>query len=379
MQAINTVFSLSFKYGWENLANPGRILLIILYLLVGLVLLIKGGDWFVDGAVWFAEKFKIPKLVIGATIVSIATTMPEFLVSIFAAIEGAQGAAGSSGAVDMATGNAIGSVICNCGLILSLSMLLRPINVDKKSIIIKPSILLFAIVLFWIFSIDRNLYVWEAVLMLLVLVGFFLENVLEAKADMKVQAQMAVGTSIPVAQVPSEETKESEEHGKKEPVSEAKPKKKGAELWKNIGLFIIGIAAIVVGAQLLVDNATELAVEMGVSNKIIAVTIVAIGTSLPELITAIVSIVKKQSDLSVGNIIGANIIDQTLILPVCSFIYGKALPVFDSTMYLDLPFALAITLVATVPSMFTKKLSRWQGAVGLCLYISYLTLYFIYF
>jgi cation:H+ antiporter len=362
----------SLTYGWEGLANPGRMLLIVFYIVIGLVLLVKGGDWFVDGAVWFAEKFKIPKLLIGATIVSIATTLPEFLVSVFAAIEGTQGLSSGTAAVDMATGNAIGSVLCNIGLILSLSMIFTPLAVKGKDFVVKPSILLGAIVLFWIFSLDRSLYWWEALLMILVLAGFFADNIIEAREEMKAQAGVENGSEA--------EKGIKKDHGGAAgtPIADQSEAKPSFSLthpaFFHVGLFLLGVLGIIAGAQLLVDNATEFATEAGVPTKIIAVTIVAVGTSLPELITAVTSIIKRQSDLSVGNLIGASIIDQTLILPVCSFIYGKALPVLDSTLYLDLPFALSIVALAVIPSMFTKKLQRWQGIVCLTLYIAYLAL-----
>jgi cation:H+ antiporter len=372
----------NFTYGWENLTSPWRTVLVVVYLLVGLVLLVYGGDWFVDGSVWFAEKFKIPKLIIGATVVSMCTTMPEFLVSTFASIEGASfmragETALAISSVDMATGNAMGSVICNTGLILALSMLFRPMEVDKKTFFIKPLMLIFSIAMFWVLVIDRKFQFWDGILMLLILVAFLVDNVVEAKRQMALESslgrEMASKKNV---ELPSQ--KPEEKDSEKTQKEEIKTAEKHSTAY-YVSLFILGVVAIIVGAQLLVDNGTEFATEMGVSNKIIAVTIVAIGTSLPELITAIIAIIKKQSDLSVGNIIGANIIDQCLILSVASFIFPSALPVYDSTMCLDLPFGLAITLIAVVPTLLTQKLKRWQGITCLSLYLTYLVLYFIYF
>jgi len=364
----------SLTYGYEGLNNPWRMILIVLYLAIGLVLIIKGGDWFVDSASWIAEKFKIPKLIIGATIVSFATTLPEFLVSVFAAIEGVQGVAGSEGAIDMATGNAIGSVIANTGLIMSLSILFMPVKVNRKTFIIKPLILIFSVALLLIFSIDQKLYWWESIFMILILIGFLVDNVLEAKSQMKKEAALATNRGPNPTPVSPSSSLEKKEEIKEEGVkSEEKPEKVTKD-WVHIVFFILGVIGIVAGAQLLVDNATAFATEIGVPDKIIAITVVAIGTSLPELITTVTAIVKKQSDLSVGNVLGANIIDMCLILAVCSFIYGSYLPVHLSTLYLDLPFALGIIGFATIPTMINQKLSRWQGCVTLALYATYLVL-----
>lgn len=353
---------IDFIYGWENLSDPLKIILIVFYIIVGLFLLIKGGDWFVDAASWMAKKFGIPELLIGATIVSIATTMPEFLVSLFASLEGVSKGTeeASKAAVDMASGNAVGSVLANSGLILPLSLIFRPEAVkDRKSIIIRPLILLFSIFVLWICCLDKTFSWWEGVLMLLILIGFFASSIYEAKKQMKAES------------VVDERVKETE--GKQERKVVKKNSKK--EYFINFGLFFLGLAFIVVGAQLLVDNATEFAVELHVPQKIIALTVVAIGTSLPELITAISSIRKKQADISIGNIFGADIIDITLILSVCGFIYGRGLTVYDSTLLLDLPFAFGIVFLSSVPSMFTKKLQRWQGIVCLTAYAVYLSLY----
>ena len=129
----------------------------------------------------------------------------------------------------------------------------------------------------------------------------------------------------------------------------------------NIVKFVLGAAGIVIGADLLVDNASLLASLCGVSDRVISVTIVAIGTSLPELVTTLTAIVKKQASLSAGNIIGANIIDLTLILPVCAVISGGTLPVVGTVGVLDMPACLIIGAVACIPTIITKKFSRWQG------------------
>ena len=142
----------------------------------------------------------------------------------------------------------------------------------------------------------------------------------------------------------------------------------------NILRIVVGAAGIVVGSQLLVNNGSRIAAFFGVSEAVIGVTIVAVGTSLPELVTAITAIVKKQSSMSVGNVIGANVIDTTLILAVCSFVYGGKLPVSAQNIYLDFPVAIIVSLIAVVPTVIRRKFSRVQGVVMLAVYILYLVI-----
>ena len=140
----------------------------------------------------------------------------------------------------------------------------------------------------------------------------------------------------------------------------------------NVLLVAAGAAGIVAGSQLLVNNGSKIAASWGVSEAIIGVTIVAIGTSLPELATAITSIIKKQSAMSVGNVIGANVIDTTLILAICSIVYGGQLPVSAQNIYLDFPVAILVSLIAAVPTIISRRFHRWQGVLMLLIYIAYL-------
>lgn len=151
-------------------------------------------------------------------------------------------------------------------------------------------------------------------------------------------------------------------------------KANGKEIAVNCVKFVLGAAGIVIGADLLVDNGSEIARLLGVSERIIGVTVIAVGTSLPELVTTVTAIIKKQSSLSVGNILGANILDLTLIMPLASVISGKALPVSATSAMLDLPACLVVGLIAIVPSMITQKFRRWQGAALLAVYIAYVVM-----
>ena len=305
-------------------------LLVVILFLIGLVLIIKGGDFFVDSAVWFAEALNIPKFIIGATIVSFATTLPELLVSLFASIDGKN---------VMAAGNAIGSVSANLGLIMGISVVAIPAVVKRSEFAFKGILMSFATLLLWFFARSGNIGIAESIVMLCIFVVFMTENTIAAKKNMS--------------------SSERDEVSKK-------------DLGKNILLFIIGIAGIVVGSRLMVDNGSEIARMFGISEGIISVTIIAVGTSLPELVTTITAISKKQSSLSVGNIIGANIIDIAVILPLCSLVSGGVAAVEPQTYSIDLPVCLGIGLIAVVPPLIFGRLHRAQGALMLTAYIAYI-------
>jgi len=314
---------------------------------IGLILIIKGGDYFVDAAVWTADELRIPKFLIGATVVSFATTLPELLVSVIAV--------GSSNFA-LAVGNAVGSVTANTGLILSLSAIFVMPKIDKKEFGIKGSIILAVGLIMLGFSLfpinfENHLFGIIPSLILFAILGFYVWFTIK-------NAKETIG---------NKENNEVKE----------KPTKKVVLI--NIIKFIVGALGIVIGAQLLKDNAVVIARGMNISEGIIGITIVAIGTSLPELVTTITAIRKKQGELGVGNIIGANIIDLVLILPICSFISGGNLVIVPQSYILDMPFLILISLVAIIPSIFNKKLKRWQGIVMMSLYAIYITLAAIYF
>ena len=311
-----------------------HIAIIILLFAVGILFVVKGGDFFVDAASWMAEVSGIPKLIIGATVVSLATTLPEMLVSVMAA---------SQGKVDMSIGNAVGSVTANIGLIMALSLIFMPGVIRRRDYLAKAIMMLLAAGIIVACGFSGHISMVFCVILLVIFVAFLVENVSTAKKDMEGEAAIA-----------------------KDPALTEKK-----TVWINILKFVVGAIGIVWGADLLVDNGSELARLMGVSERIIGVTLVAVGTSLPELITTVTAIAKKQADLSVGNILGANILDLTLIMPLSSLISGQALPVSAISAHLDLPMCLAVGLIAVVPAMIRSKFSRAQGYVLLVAYIAY--------
>lgn len=311
-----------------------NLFLVILLFALGLVLVVKGGDFFVDAASWMAEASGIPKFIVGATIVSVATTLPEMLVSMIAA---------AGGKVDMAVGNAVGSVTCNTGLIMGLLVVFMAGTVKRSQFGVKSLLMIAAAVVLAVFGLSGSLGTVPSVLLLILFALFIAENLITGRREM--------GAS-----------------------TDERPEVNRQTLMRNIVLFLAGTAGIVIGAQLMVDNGSALAAALGVPEAIIGVTMIAVGTSLPELVTAITAIRKRQSQLSVGNIIGANIIDLTVILPLCSLVSGKALPFGVQSMYWDMPACAIIAAIAVIPTLITEKLQRWQGVLLLASYAVYLVL-----
>ncbi len=311
----------------------------IFLFIIGLVLIIKGGDYFVDAAVWVADVLKIPKFLIGATIVSLATTLPELLVSSFAV---------AAGKLDTGIGNAVGSVTANTGLILALSAIFVSGTVNKKEFGIKSIIILTTILILFVTTFTTHMFTLIPSFILFGILGFY------------------IYITIKLAKEGNDEKFEDVEVNKKAIII-------------NIIKFIGGAVGIVIGAQLLVDNSTVIALSLGVSEGIIAITIVAIGTSLPELVTTITSIVKKQGSLGVGNIIGANTIDLVLILPICSFISKGKLDVSPQAYILDIPACAIILCIAIIPTLIKGKFSKVQGFAMLGSYLTYVALAAIYF
>lgn len=340
---------------------PGEIVLTVFLLIVGLILIIKGGDWFVESSSKIAELSGIPHFIIGATIVSLGTTLPELITSSIAAAQGQ---------VDMAIGNAVGSVNANIGLIMAISLLFMPHAFDKKAHLFKGLTMITSITVLFLLCIKGYLNAWLSIILLVIFIGFLIENIITGrkqasnpKVDDNGLKPAVVETNAETADVP--ESPEDKAAAKKQ---------KTKIILKNTLVFLIGAGCIVGGAKLLVDYGSKLAGFMHIPERIIAVTIVAIGTSLPELVTTITSIVKKKHDLSIGNIIGANVIDICLILPICAMITGGTLPVSPTSLYIDLPFCIAFGVLAIIPALLTKKFSRVQGGIIMATYVAYLVL-----
>ena len=355
-------------------SSTTEIIVSLVLLIVGIALIVKGGDFFVDAASWIAEVSGLPQLLIGATVVSVATTLPELIVSIIAT---------ARGSVEIAVGNAVGSVVANLGLIMAISLFFMPGKVKRKDYLFKSVVLILAVFNLMMIAFfggkndagDHVLSVGLGILVLELFVLFVGENVLTAVKELKkpILHEISADSTGANVEISTSAAEEGEASDESEPV-----KKDKKTIWINVLKFIGGAAGVVGGAELLVRNGQSLALAAGVPEGVIAVTLVAIGTSLPELVTTITAIVKKKSSISVGNIIGANIFDMTLILPVCAMVSGGALIFPRESILLDIPFCLGLTLIGVVPMLVTKKFHRWQGVALILAYGAYLTLRILY-
>lgn len=326
----------------------------ILLFLLGFVLLIKGGDWFVDGSVNIANRFHLPELLIGATVVSIGTTLPEVMVSSTAAFQGQ---------AQTAYGNAIGSVICNTALISALTIAIRPTKTERKTLLL-PVVSFFIAAIFYclIAYLIGEFSRWTGITLLVMFVIYMFVSV---RSTLKNKNKV-------------EEAEAAEE-------SEEGEKKKETKLWLDIVLLIVGAALIAVGAKLLVDNGTKIAAWLGVPESVIALTFIALGTSLPELVTAITSLVKGHSSLSLGNVIGANLFNLVLVCGTAITIRPFSVPVektfldtgISASFVIDIPVMIASMLILAVPSIIKGKMYRWQGIVLLILYVAYCVYQFV--
>lgn len=319
---------------------------------VGFFLLIKGGDWFVDGASAIAEKFKVPEILIGATVVSIGTTLPEVMVS-------AQAAAKGNGAISY--GNAIGSIICNVSLIAAITLAVKPAKADRKSLIV-PVAFFFSAAGLYTFTayVTGNFSRVTGIVLLLMFVVYMSLTVATALKGNKKGA-------------PKEEDGDKEE-------------KESMSILTAIILLVFGAAIIAFGATLLVDNGTIIAKKIGVPDSVIALTVVALGTSLPELVTAITSLIKGHGSLSLGNIIGANLFNLVLVSGLAITIKPFQVPsekVFlntglNSSLVVDIPLMLFVMLFLTLPALVKGKLYRWQGVTLLILYAAFCVFQFAF-
>jgi cation:H+ antiporter len=322
---------------------------LVALMIAGIILMIKSADIFVDSAVKIAEMSGIPKMIIGATVVSLATTLPELFVSSTAILDGQN---------ELAIGNALGSILFNTALILSIASIFMNGRVEREKIIEKSIILIPGLVVFTLFSWDLVVNTTEGIILLCFVVVYTYSNIKSVK---KHRSQ-----TLDVKQ----------NHNKR-------------DYLKHFIIIVISAIGIRYGAQFLIDGAKQVAELSGASKQVIALTVVAMGTSLPELATTLAAIVKKEQSLSVGNILGANILNITLVLGLGGILaHGPGLVIdkrpllgfvgnVPQTMFVDLPFVYLIILLFIVPVMIKGRLYKWQGFVGLSLYALYITYLFM--
>ena len=311
----------------------------VVLFIVGLILLIKGGDWFVEGATGIAHRFHVPELLIGATVVSIGTTLPEVMVSATSAL---------GGHGEIAYGNALGSIICNTALIAALTIAIRPSETDRKTLKTPVIFFFIAAAIYTVVAYTTGRFSrGVGILLLAVFVIYVIINVREVKR-------------LPQPQTSPEPEAES-----------------SSSTLKDVLLLVVGAVLIAIGANLLVDNGTLIAQALGVPESVIALTFVALGTSLPELVTAITSLAKGHGSLSLGNVIGANLFNLVLVSGTSATLApfdipsNKTIAGMNASLVVDVPLMLFVMAFLTLPALKREKLSRVQGIVLLVIYAAF--------
>ncbi len=319
--------------------------LVIILFFVGFFLITKGADIFIDCTVKIGRKTGISELILGATIVSFATTLPELTVSVFASIDNY---------TTMSLGNAVGSIICNTGLILGLVVIISPFKVDKSMFSSKSIILLISVLTLMVLGANRSISRGDGLILIVLLIVFMYSNIKSVSGKNRINSPNNMQSN-------SCDNIKSSKH----------------ENLKVGVLFILGLIMMVVGSKLLVDNGVKIANSIGVPQGIISLTVIALGTSLPELVSSLTAIKKQHHGISVGNILGANILNIVSVIGISSLI--NDLPILSQNMRIDFEFMTIILLILILPTIKSGKLYRVQGLLLLSSYIIYITtLYFLY-
>lgn len=315
----------------------GQILYFLLFGL-GILMIVKGSDWFINAIIWFATVFKIPHIIMGATIVSISTTLPETFVSATAAIKGE---------TDVAFGNALGSIAVNTGLIMAILLIFsRPVIENRR-------------------DFRKNGFFLIGVLMLTLLVGVIFGSI------NRVVGIVLFGLFIVYIVSNVISARKISGHSTEEEESKVDVNKK--TVIRNIISFLIGIILVIIGSNLLVDNGIQIAEILRIPSIVIAVIFTSIGTSLPELVTTLTSIRKGALNLGVGNILGANILNIVQVISVSSIIRNIPLSHDPSILYLFLPLVIILVTAAVLFGVFSKQgFLRWQGFVLLGVYVIFI-------
>ncbi len=313
-----------------------EIYFIFLVFVIGLIMVVKGGDLFLDSTIYIANVTGISFGIIGATIVSLATTLPEFCVSVMSSYEGFSG---------MAIGNSLGSYICNIALVIGLIAIIKPIQINSEYFPLKGAMMFSYLGLFYFFAVDGTVTHLEGKVLMSLVILFILLNLIEHNEDKMRNKTRKIKTNR-------------------------------RSLILNIVKFITGGILIVFGADLLIDTGVEIANYFRISKQIISLTFLALGTSLPELVTAISSMLRDRASISIGNIIGSNILNMTMVMGTSALVSANGLIVSSQTLNLDIPMATLISLVFILSGIFFKKIGRISGVSLLIIYGIYLNILF---
>lgn len=312
--------------------------MIILKLIAGLVLLVVGAEALVRGASRIAATFGISSLVIGLTVVAFGTSSPELAVSVMSSL---------SGASDIALGNVIGSNIFNVLFILGVSALIIPLVVHQQIIKMDVPILIGLSLLTWWMAADGNIQIWEGAVLILLGIAYTILLIRMSKKE-----------------------KKAVQHEYDEAFGEQPAKDPKTKIWMSALFVLAGLALLILGSRWLVDGAVYIAKSLGVSDLVIGLTIIAAGTSLPEVATSIIAALRGERDIAVGNVVGSNLFNIFFILGIAA-VSGGGIAVADSAIRFDLP-VMTVVAFACLPIFFTgSRLDRWEGAVFLLYYIAY--------
>ena len=307
----------------------------IILFLIGFVLITKGADIFINCTVDIGKKTKISEIILGATIVSFATTLPELTVSLFASLDGH---------TTMSLGNAVGSIICNTGLVLGLVAFISPFSVDKKMFFSKSVLLLICVILLLLLGIDKSITQRDSIALLAMLVIYMYSNY---KSVVEKGSKSRINNT-----------------------SKVKGNNNLGEWVKIVLLFALGLIMMVLGSRLLVDNGVIIAEWIGVPQGVISLTVIALGTSLPELVSSLTAIKKNHHAISVGNILGANILNIVSVIGISSI--PNDIPILSQNMRIDFPFMIVLLLILILPTIKKNKLYRFQGLIMLIVYLIYI-------
>lgn len=313
-------------------------LLSILYILVGVVVVLWGADRLTEGAVGVAERLHIPQLVIGLTIVAIGTSMPEFCVSFVSALKGT---------ADLAVGNVVGSNIFNSLMIVGITAMVAPMTILKNTVRLDIPFALLASIILAAFCYDGELTRLDAGILFGLFVVFMFITLQHAKKGKK-------------------------EQGARSEKQEASSKEQGEEMpvWKIVLLILVGLACLVLGSNVFVDGATKVATALGISDAVIGLTVVAMGTSIPELATSVVAARKGNSGIAIGNVLGSNVFNILLVIGLTGVISPMHI---QGITWIDLSM-LILSMVLLLLFSYTKyTIARWEGVVLTTLFVGYIT------
>ena len=342
----------------------------ILLLILGFVFLTKGADFFVDGASGIATKLKIPQIIIGLTIVAMGTSAPEAAVSISAAL---------GGNADITIGNIVGSNILNVLIILGLSSAITTLCVQKDTIFVDIPVVIVATVLLFVLGLDGTIGLWDGIAFLVIFIAYMAYLFIVARKNINKReqasiAQGAIAQPLPEnAGVLQDEAAGVESAGTNEGAlsADTADEEKGEKqkpLLLSLFLTALGLALIIFGSDFAVDSATYLAEKMGVSDRFISLTVVALGTSLPELFTSVVAAIKKNADIAIGNIVGSNLFNILFITGLAAVI--TPVP-FAQNFLIDTGVAFGALLLLWIPCLIKKGIGRITGITMLLCYCGY--------